>query len=578
MRRLGLVLALVLHASIARAGGFETPDNGSEALGRGGAFTAKASDGTALEYNVAGLARQRGTRLLLDGKVTFDQYQFTRDGVYPGPSDNTTPWGNHFFPTVTNQGPPLVAPFVALSTDFGRFDDLTVAVGLFAPSGVGNPTYPLGVPEPPGQVYPPGVTNTGGWPSPSRYDVVQANSVLALPTVAAGYKVSELLDVGLGAHYVIGSFDLVSTSFADSSNCYPTPPKTSTTPPVTVPEYQPCDVVNHLVLSGSTFAFSGGIMLHPEPWWDIGLNARSKIHIDATGSVAATPSQAAPAQGGNAAATFSTELPWQLRLGTRLVARDGGFEHGDFEVDAVYETWSASQGVGSFVTTGPIGVVDGVHAVVVHKYQDVYSLRVGGAYNIPIGPAVLTLRAGGYYESPATQPADTRLDFNTLAKLAGTGGLGFTWRGIGVNVAYAGIYSPERVVSNGEIAPINPVQKGASLDAQGNPLPAINNGRYDGLIQMISFGLRVELETLFGTKRSKKWAGEAGAGDAPEAPKAETPAEQAPPAAETKPEEKPAPAPEAPKPVPKPETKPRRKGPPKDDNEKTRKLEDPFAT
>jgi hypothetical protein len=64
-----LIVAIAAWPARALASGFEIPDNGTEALGRGGAFTAKADDGTALEYNVAGLAQQRGTRLLLDANL-----------------------------------------------------------------------------------------------------------------------------------------------------------------------------------------------------------------------------------------------------------------------------------------------------------------------------------------------------------------------------------------------------------------------------------------------------------------------------------------------------------------------------
>ncbi|HEX4461131.1 MAG TPA: hypothetical protein VIA18_24290, partial [Polyangia bacterium] len=54
-----LVFSSLLLQSVAWAGGFELPDNDAEALARGAAFTAKADDGMAIEYNVAGLARQR---------------------------------------------------------------------------------------------------------------------------------------------------------------------------------------------------------------------------------------------------------------------------------------------------------------------------------------------------------------------------------------------------------------------------------------------------------------------------------------------------------------------------------------
>jgi long-chain fatty acid transport protein len=595
MRRIGPFVAVVLCSALASslatnawAGGFETPDNGTEALGRGGAFTAKASDATALTYNIAGLAGQRGTRILFDGKISINNYSFTRDGTYlPQVPTATQPWGNSFFPTVSNQGPPFFAPFIGISSDFGYFDRLTFAAGVFGPSGVGNPTFPLGV---------------AGAPSPSRYDVIQATSSIILPTVAAAYRVNDWLDVGLAGHYVLGKFDLINVSYVDLG----------------CPNYEAvtCDTTNHLVMSGSTFTASGGAMLHPASWLDIGLNVRGPISITAQGTATST-TYAGTANSG--AATFSTSLPPQIRLGARTKFMDGNFEQGDIELDGVYEPWS-STGLGPTVNIPEISGFTNVESVVLHKFLDVYSVRFGGAYNIRTTPdSIFTLRAGGYYESPSTAPADTRVDFNTLEKFAGTIGAGFQYRGIGVNVAYAGIYSPERVVTDGEIRPINPAppSNGGSLDANKNLLPAVNNGIYNGFIHMIAFGVRVEIETLFGTKRSKRWTpqgelpfeniggettGTAPPTDAkreatseepkpdvkaavepkpaatpPSAPKpADKPAEKkrAKPTAAPPPTPASAPPPVTP-PTPAPNVKPAKPTPTDEENE--RKLEDPFA-
>ena len=575
MRRVGLVLAIIVYAPAARAGGFEVPDNGTEALGRGGAFTAKASDGTALTYNVAGLARQRGTRFLIDGKISINNYSFVRDGVYPGALDANAPWQDQFFAAaglVKNQGGPFFAPFIAVSTDFGYFDDLTVAAGVFGPSGAGNPTYPIGVPAPNGQ---------GGWPSPARYDVAQANSVIALPTLAAAYRLTDWLDVGAAFHYALGSFNLTNVWYADLG-CSTTGKQN--------PEDQRCDAVNNLVTSGNGLSWSAGVMIHPESWVDLGFNARAPIHIDSSGTVTAQSPAIAPAQGVNqGAATFATELPWQLRAGARLVAKSGDFEDGDVEIDGVYETWSQSQGLGSTVNVPSVGPFSDVRDLILHKYQDTFSVRLGGAYNLPLGgSSVLTFRAGGYYESPATQPADTRLDFNTLAKLAGTAGVGITWRGIGVNVAYAGVFSPERVVANGELQPSNPVVGGQPVDSTNHqPFPAVNNGTYNGFIHMIGFGVRVEFETLFGTKRSKRWTSQGTLATGPRA----TPAAPAQPAQPAPPEEA-KPAPDAPKPsgakpavppppppkVDAPAAPPAKKPTKQQEQEHEKKLEDPFAS
>jgi hypothetical protein len=197
----GAVTAAILLAAtrVVYAGGLEIPDNGTEALARGGAFTAKADDATALQYNVAGLARQRGTRLLFDGNLVLSTLDFTRAGAYPDAPSAATPWGGQAFPTVHNTGGAFFAPFVGLSTDFG-LDRWTFAIGAFGPSSVGNRTYPLSV---------------GGVPSPARYDLVQALPLLILPTAAASVRVARWLDLGLALHVVVAKFDLTSVSFTD---------------------------------------------------------------------------------------------------------------------------------------------------------------------------------------------------------------------------------------------------------------------------------------------------------------------------------------------------------------------------
>ena len=140
-------LAAVLSgAEQARAGGFEMPDNGAQAVGRGGTFVAKADDGTAIYFNPAGLARQRGTRLYAGGNFFFHSFSFQRAGSFPDdPNDARTPWGDRAYPLVSNASGPFFAPFLAVSTDFGTFDRFTVAAGIFGPPSVGNRTFLFGV-------------------------------------------------------------------------------------------------------------------------------------------------------------------------------------------------------------------------------------------------------------------------------------------------------------------------------------------------------------------------------------------------------------------------------------------------
>src|ERR1700752_470312 len=113
MKRVAILLLLV--PGLARAGGLEFPDTGAEALGRGATFTAKADSPLAIEYNLGGLAKQRGTRLLLDANLGFRSYASTRAGVYPD-SAADAPYGGMPFPRVSARSSGFPDPFIAVAT------------------------------------------------------------------------------------------------------------------------------------------------------------------------------------------------------------------------------------------------------------------------------------------------------------------------------------------------------------------------------------------------------------------------------------------------------------------------------
>src|SRR6476660_7196136 len=104
--RIAILVALLGLPSVAFAGGFEFPDNGTEALGRGATFTAKADSPLALEYNIGGLAKQRGTKLLFDSNLVIQDFTFQRAGNYPvenAPGTMTPlPYSGIPYPKVTN--------------------------------------------------------------------------------------------------------------------------------------------------------------------------------------------------------------------------------------------------------------------------------------------------------------------------------------------------------------------------------------------------------------------------------------------------------------------------------------------
>ncbi len=483
-----IVVATAFVPSLARAGGFEIPDNGAEAMGRGAAFVAKASDGSAIYHNPAGLARQRGTHVLFNGNLFIHSFQFQRLGAFPDdPQDPQTPWGNAKYPLVQNIAGPFFAPFLAATSDFGYFDRVTFGAGVFGPPSVGNRTFPLGV---------------EGKPSASRYDFVQSRSSLIYPTVSAGFRVTKWLDLGVSGHLVLASFDQTSVSYTDLG---PDACKDNEQDGEKLKEDFRCDSRSTLQATGTSFAATLGAMVRPSPSYAFGASFRTPTNITASGIVTPQAPRVLPEgqdlqQG---AATLALQLPWALRIGGRYIGMDADFELYDLELDITYEGWGTAQQLGPIVTIPDIGVFKDIQTVVQHGYSDTIGIRAGGAYNIDTGDGLLSLRGGAYFDSSATDFANTRLDFDTLAKIAGTFGVGYKVGAFGFDLGYAAVASIPRTVGSGQgnIRPVNGREQGKPVGADGELLPAVNEGSYKGFTHIISLGVSVSLDSFFGPER-----------------------------------------------------------------------------
>src|SRR5436309_8278684 len=80
----GLVLGATREAN---ASGFEVPENGTEIMGRAGAWTARADNPMAAALNPAGLAGQ-GTAFLVNTNLTWQKFCFARAGNYSATTNN----------------------------------------------------------------------------------------------------------------------------------------------------------------------------------------------------------------------------------------------------------------------------------------------------------------------------------------------------------------------------------------------------------------------------------------------------------------------------------------------------------
>lgn len=458
---------LVFASASAWAGGFEFPANGTEALGRGGAFTAKADSPLALEYNVAGLANLRGTRLLFDNNLILSSYRFT----------STSPVGMGAKP-VTDSAGPFYAPWFGLTSDFGYFDRVTFGIGVYGPSSMGHRTYEAD--------------------GAGRYDIVKTNLLVVFPTLAVGFKLHRMVDLGVSLAGVVGSYQLGTAANAVLP------------PDCTKPQTRACDTTTDLdIKSAIDPVLSVGVMLHPLRSLDVGLNVRSAPNlgakdVSAKGTLTAgyTPGSKLPNVPLDVQdTTFTANLPWVIRGGVRYVMRKERREIFDAELDVVYELWSKAQGDGNRIDS--LSPLNGQALTILspHRYLDTYSVRLGGAFNQPVGAALLTARLGAYYDSSASPPEFQRMDFDTLAKVAGTVGAGLRVRGFTLNLAYAFVQSLSRTVTNGQLLPVNGTSADGNWPAGMQP-PAVNNGTYEGRNHLVSVGIGLLFEELV---RGDRW-------------------------------------------------------------------------
>ncbi len=505
--RLAWIVPLILSLpKDAFAGGFEIPDNGTEALGRGGAFVAKADDGEALYYNPAGFARQHGTRLTIDVNLIFHDMAFTRAGTYPGdPSDMRTPYAGMPYPTIHDDSKLFFAPNAVISTDLGGLlKHWTIAAGIYGPAAIGQHNYGVPGSDMPNGDFNPPVVN--GLPAPSRYDIAQTNLLIFFPTLAVAYQPHPFIELGFAWQIYYANFDL--------SNANITPLGKSLCP---TPDYAGCDSYGRIRTSGNSFgsssdvfkdtpyAYSPGLssfgwifslMVHPTRWLDIGWAFRPQIDVRTQGTL---HPQSPPGQPklNDADATFSSTLPAWMKLGARAVRRYAdGTDKYDLELDFVYENWSAER-ADHVHATGDIFLWKNntLDADVTHQYQDTFGLRLGGAYNFRLNERLRAIaRAGLYWDSAASKDSLTRLDFDTFTKVGLTLGAGLRFPGFTINLAYAYVWSPTRNVADSEVTALSAIN-GTNYSAS-EPRLIIGNGRYEPSVHILSLGVTVNFSEI----------------------------------------------------------------------------------
>jgi long-chain fatty acid transport protein len=451
-------LVTLASSGSARASGItEFPDNGSEQLGRGGAWVARASDPLAAFYNPAGLAGQH-TRVTVSANLTLAETCFQRVAAQNDQSIDPLRGMDGSFPTVCNNGG--LFPNPQLAVGYRVNDRLGVALALLGPSGVGSTSWPDFV-DREGKPYQPG--SGTAYASPQRYLMLSADALFLTPTLAFGYEVADGVRLGAGVQWGVATF-----KFASASNGLNQSGQT--------PEGN--DLKSEL--SGQDLFVPGatlGAMWSPSDWVDVAgwmkvsdsISGAANVRTQANAfsqSVAngdtsrvkeadtSTPNcgvtngppvceQVNQQKGG--VASVSIPVPMEIKLGVRYhqPRHHGGHvrdpmaqDKWDAEVDFTFANNRAFDRLAIGFPSDPANPSKGLipaavvpgeyppNADVIHAYKNVFGVRVGGDWNVV--PARLALRAGGFFETNGQDARYQNIDFMGAWRLGFA--LGATWR------------------------------------------------------------------------------------------------------------------------------------------------------
>lgn len=469
-----VALALTAAASTAAANGLEIPDHGVRTVARGGAFVARADDGSAVAINPGGLSKQRGFNLTYSHNLIWSHSRFTRAAsVVPQPPDQPTPAADPLAP-VKNEAPlfPL-GVMGALTHDFG-LDGWTFGLSVYGPNGSGRQEWPV----------------TGG----QRYLLTELEAFLVFygASVAWGRD-----DFGIGA----------TVQYADLSSLRYSLVADGTTAPERSPYQSATDVEATLDVS-DRFAMTAivGGWWRPVPWLELGLSGRVvPVYFQAEGDITLanvpgsavfTPDQLEIA---NSSAAFDLALPPTARFGVRYRHLNGGVEVFDLEVDVVYEAWSVVKAY-DLDLAGQIVLFANEEAEdtsIEKRWRDTLSVRLGGTWAVL--PDLLKLSAGGFYEQGAAPENYTHLDFPASDRFGVGGGLEVRvaqGEGYAVDLvaAYSHIFESEVQVDErfGKVFQQRPVAPCPDECRGLDGIPA-NAGRFQTSYDTLSLGLGLRL-------------------------------------------------------------------------------------
>ena len=501
------IVATLLAAEPASAStGYEFPENGTELLGRAGAWVARASNPLTTYFNPAGLAGQR-SGVLLNTSLIWQKNCLKRKNP-DGTVARAGASGFYEYPEEVcseDSGKPFPNP--QLAATWRLSDRLALGFAVLGPSTKGSYSYPKLVDG----------TNQAGQtstlPGPQRYLLMSDDLLFVWPQLGVGAEVTD--DFRIGASFIWGlarlRFTAIAATRADAQDSIP-----SSYPVDSISGDFSADLdVKDLFVPG----FTVGALWSPSKNFDIGAwycwmdSIKAKGDATIFGPFYGDPPDQTPAEQASTTTpedSVEVEAPWpmQARIGVRFhMPREGvsaatenagvrdplAFDKFDVEVDLTwaknsqFDALEATLPEDTYVSAGSSFEAQmNTDASIPHKWKDAYGIRIGGDYVLL--PNKLALRAGGFFETEAQDPQYLHIDYVPSQMFGLNAGATMRFGALDLMLAYGHVFF--KGLDNGGDGKIHGLAGGASNlgNEDYRTEVVVNGGSNSSVVNVVSLG------------------------------------------------------------------------------------------
>jgi long-subunit fatty acid transport protein len=422
------IIAFLATSEVSASTGFEFPENGTELLGRAGAWVARASNPLATFFNPAGIVTQP-SGVILNTNLIWQKNCFRRTDSNGNPARFTNGGSYEYGSEVCNTDSATPYPNPQIAGVYRVAPKLALGLAVLGPSTRGKFDYPLLTR---GRSI--ALNRETDLPSPGRYLLGADDLLLVWPQVAISYQVTPELSVGASFIWGVARFKFTAISAGGlvKGNVYDNQP---------VDAFEDDFRADLDVHDWFVPGFTLGALYQATSNIDVGAWYMWSDDVKATGdsvvtgpvysdpdTVAGPGEQARTDVTGNKA-KMTAPWPMQARVGVRFhVPRDRANTPSsvrdpiaddifDIELDA---TWANNSHFKDLTVTFPAGIsinVPGLNgaaslpqdASIPHHWKDAFGFRLGGDYVVL--PNQLAVRAGGFFQTEAQDPKYLHLDY-----------------------------------------------------------------------------------------------------------------------------------------------------------------------